>query len=39
MFKEFRKSPDEMIEMKLIQSKEDIEKPKIIVSAELIPRD
>ena len=27
-----------MIEMKLIQSKEDIENPKLIVSAELIPR-
>lgn len=31
-----RKDADELIEMKLIQSKNDIEKPEIIVNASLI---
>ena len=35
---ENRLNEDEMIEMKLVQSKEDIENPKIIVKAELISR-
>lgn len=36
---ENRLNDDEMIEMKLVQSKEDIENPKIIVKAELISRN
>lgn len=35
---ESRQNKDELLEIKLIQSKLDIETPKIIVNAEIIPR-
>lgn len=35
---ETRKHENELIEMKLVQSKRDIENPKIVVKAELIPK-
>lgn len=35
---ESRKNEDELLEMKLIQSKNDIENPSIIVKAQIVSR-
>jgi hypothetical protein len=37
--KESRLNDEELIEMKLIQSKKEIENPSLLVNAELIPRN
>lgn len=36
---ESRVNDEELIEMKLIQSKKEIENPSLLVNAELIPRN
>ena len=38
LFQEFRVNDEELIELKLIPSKSDIENPKLIVNAKLIPK-
>ncbi len=38
LFQEFRVNDEELIELKLIPSKSDIESPKLIVNAKLIPK-